>query len=88
MNNSVRLTLSSNNAVVRHFALTEDFSAEDWDDAMSVNLSAAFHIIRLSLPGMKSSGWGRIVNIASVLGTFAMRGNGWTTLQAKLVSLV
>jgi len=77
-----------NNAVVRHFALTEDFSAEDWDDAMSVNLSAAFHIIRLSLPGMKSSGWGRIVNIASVLGTFAMRERvDYVTSKTGLIGL-
>jgi 3-hydroxybutyrate dehydrogenase len=32
---------------------------------IALNLSAAFHTTRLALPGMKSKGWGRIVNTAS-----------------------
>lgn len=61
-----------NNAVVRHFAPVEDFKAEDWQAALDVNLSAPFHLIRLTLGGMKRRGWGRIVNLASALGVIAM----------------
>ena len=32
-----------NNAVVRYFAPIEAFKPEDWDHALAVNLSAAFH---------------------------------------------
>ena len=32
---------------------------------IALNLSAAFHTIRLALPAMKAKGWGRIVNTAS-----------------------
>lgn len=32
---------------------------------IALNLSAAFHTIRLALPGMKEKGWGRIINMAS-----------------------
>jgi 3-hydroxybutyrate dehydrogenase len=55
-----------NNAVVRHFAPVEDFPAERWNEALAVNLSAAFHTIRLALPAMRRRGWGRIINLASV----------------------
>ena len=42
-----------NNAVVRHSSAIDDFSTVDWNEAIAVNLSAAFHTIRLTLPGMK-----------------------------------
>ncbi len=57
-----------NNAVVRHFAPIEDFKPEDWDHALAVNLSSAFHTTRLVLPGMRQRDFGRIVNIASIFG--------------------
>src|SRR5882724_10419546 len=55
-----------NNAVVRHFAPVEQFAPERWDEALAVNLSAPFHLIRLALPGMKERRWGRIINMASI----------------------
>ena len=60
-----------NNAVVRHFAPIDDFPSERWDAALAVNLSAAFHTIRLCLPGMRARNWGRIVNMASGFSFFA-----------------
>ncbi|MGE0422049.1 MAG: 3-hydroxybutyrate dehydrogenase [Reyranellaceae bacterium] len=59
-----------NNAVVRHFAALEAFKVEDWDRALAVNLSAAFHATRLALPGMRRRDFGRVVNISSVYGLF------------------
>jgi 3-hydroxybutyrate dehydrogenase len=58
-----------NNAVVRHFAPTESFPPERWDQAIAVNLTAPFHTIRLALPGMRERGWGRIFNMSSVYGS-------------------
>ena len=55
-----------NNAVTRHFSPLESFPVERWNDALAVNLSAAFHTARLALPGMRGNGYGRIVNVASV----------------------
>jgi 3-hydroxybutyrate dehydrogenase len=57
-----------NNAVVRHFSPIESFRTEDWDRALAVNLSAAFHLTRLALPGMRRRDFGRIVNISSIYG--------------------
>ena len=61
-----------NNAVVRHFAAVEHFPPDAWDNALAVNLSAPFHLIRLALPAMKQRGWGRIINMASIYSTRAV----------------
>lgn len=60
-----------NNAVTRHIAPIDDFPVEHWDRALAVNLSAAFHTIRLALPGMRQRRWGRIFNMSSVYGSRA-----------------
>jgi 3-hydroxybutyrate dehydrogenase len=61
-----------NNAVVRHCSPVEDFAPERWEEAIAVNLSAPFHLIRLALPAMKKRGWGRIINMASIYSTRAV----------------
>src|SRR5919198_6252574 len=61
-----------NNAVVRHFAPVEQFPPDKWDEALAVNLSAPFHLIRLALPAMKRRNWGRIVNMASIYSSRAV----------------
>ncbi len=61
-----------NNAVVRHFAPVEAFAPERWEEALAVNLSAPFHLIRLALPAMKKREWGRIINMASIYSTRAV----------------
>jgi 3-oxoacyl-[acyl-carrier protein] reductase len=40
----------------------------DWDLVMKINLQGAFLCSQAALPGMMKSRWGRIVNIASVVG--------------------
>src|SRR3979409_2135960 len=50
------------NARRRPFAPVEHFPPDRWDEALAVNLSAPFHLIRLALPAMKQRGWGRIIN--------------------------
>jgi 3-hydroxybutyrate dehydrogenase len=61
-----------NNAVVRHYHAIEDFPPAEWDRAMAVDVSAAFHAIRLTIRGMKSRSWGRIINMSSIHGRMAV----------------
>ncbi len=61
-----------NNAVVRYYHKVEDFPVAEWDRALAVDLSAAFHTIRLTLRGMKARGWGRIINMSSIHGRMAV----------------
>ena len=54
-----------NNAGTQHVAPIDQFPVDRWDLIIALNLSAAFHTIRLALPAMKQKGWGRIINTAS-----------------------
>jgi 3-hydroxybutyrate dehydrogenase len=54
-----------NNAGIQHVAPVEDFPPDKWDSIIAINLSSAFHTIRLAVPAMKNRKWGRIVNTAS-----------------------
>jgi 3-hydroxybutyrate dehydrogenase len=77
-----------NNAVVRHAAPIESFAPQQWDDALAVNLSAAFHTIRLTLPAMRQRGWGRIVNVSSIYGLRAAANRaGYVTTKTALIGL-
>ena len=77
-----------NSAVVRHAAPIEEFPAEAWDEALAVNLSAAFHATRLALPGMRRRRWGRIINVSSIYG---LRGAAnrvaYVTTKTALIGL-
>ncbi|MBB3035115.1 3-hydroxybutyrate dehydrogenase [Alteriqipengyuania lutimaris] len=54
-----------NNAGMQHVSPVDEFPPEKWDQIIALNLSAAFHTIRLAVPHMKQRGWGRIINTAS-----------------------
>ncbi|HVJ52088.1 MAG TPA: 3-hydroxybutyrate dehydrogenase [Aliidongia sp.] len=82
------LDILVNNAVVRHFAPIEAFPTERWDMALAVNISAAFHAVRLALPGMRVRQWGRIVNMASVYGQRGTAGRvDYVTTKAAIIGL-
>jgi 3-hydroxybutyrate dehydrogenase len=66
-----RTDILVNNAGIQHVAPVEDFPPEKWDAILAINLSSAFHTSRLAIPAMKSAGWGRIINVASVHGLVA-----------------
>jgi 3-hydroxybutyrate dehydrogenase len=65
------LDILVNNAGIQHVATVEEFPVERWDAIIAINLSSAFHSMRLALPGMKQRGWGRVINVASVHGLVA-----------------
>src|SRR5262245_38680126 len=47
---------------------TEDVPDDEWKRVLSINLDGVFYANRAALPKMKSAGYGRIVNIASIAG--------------------
>jgi 3-hydroxybutyrate dehydrogenase len=77
-----------NNAATRHFGPVEATPPAAWDMDLAVNLSAAFHLIRLSLPGMRARGWGRILNMSSIYGLVGATGRvGYVTTKTALIGL-
>lgn len=77
-----------NNAVVRYTAPIEQFPVAEWDLALAVNLSAAFHTIRLCLPAMRRRNWGRIINVSSIYGTKATTNRiTYVTTKTALIGM-
>jgi len=60
-----------NNAGIQHVAPIEKFPIPKWEDMIAVNLTAHFHTIAAVIEGMRSRGFGRIINISSVHGLVA-----------------
>lgn len=44
----------------------EEVTADLWDKTMNLNLAAPFFLAQSLIKGMKSKGWGRIINFASL----------------------
>jgi acetoacetyl-CoA reductase len=67
-----RLDILVNNAGITSDRTVRRMTHDDWDRVLQVNLSGAFYISKAALPHMIERGYGRIVNISSIIGE---RGN-------------
>jgi 3-hydroxybutyrate dehydrogenase len=77
-----------NNAVVRHLGSIEHVGVEEWNEVLAVNLSAAFHTIRLAVPRTKQNRWGRIINVSSIYGLRGATNRvGYVTSKTALIGL-
>jgi NAD(P)-dependent dehydrogenase (short-subunit alcohol dehydrogenase family) len=63
-----RLDILVNNAGVTMDRTVRRMSPEEWDHVLQVNLHGTFYMCRAVLPHMIDRGYGRIVNISSVIG--------------------
>jgi len=66
-----------NNAGFGFYGTVEDVPIADAKYQLDVNLFGAARLIQLVLPKMREKGWGKIVNISSIAGKFAMPFGGW-----------
>jgi 3-oxoacyl-(acyl-carrier-protein) reductase len=39
-----------------------------WDEVLGVNLNGVFNVTRAVVPGMVEAGWGRVINLTSIVG--------------------
>jgi 3-oxoacyl-[acyl-carrier protein] reductase len=63
-----RIDILVNNAGVTKDGMAIRMKKADWDFVLSINLTGAFLACQAALPGMIKERWGRIVNVASVVG--------------------
>ena len=61
------LDILVNNAGTIRRAPAVEYPAQDWDDVLSVNLDAVFHLSQAAGRHMLAQGSGRIINVASML---------------------
>src|SRR6478735_2526055 len=75
------ITVLVNNAGITRDRSLAKMSADEWDDVIETNLTSVFHLTAHVLPHMVEAGYGRIVNISSVVGLHGNFG------QAKYAAL-
>jgi 3-oxoacyl-[acyl-carrier protein] reductase len=80
--------LVNNAGTLDHVGQLPDQRPELWERDLRVNLTGAFNCAQAVWPHMRGSGWGRIVNMASVAGTLGGFGQAsYATTKAGLLGL-
>ena len=64
-----QLDILVNNAGITMDKTMRRMSPEEWDHVIHVNLSGAFYLSRAILQNMLDRGYGRVINISSVIGS-------------------
>jgi NAD(P)-dependent dehydrogenase (short-subunit alcohol dehydrogenase family) len=89
-----RLEILVNNAGINIRGPIEQLSEADWDAVVNTNLKGPWLCCRAAAEPMKSQGWGRVINVSSILGEIAMAGRspyaaskGGLTLLTKTLAL-
>ena len=62
------LDILVNNAGIANFAPIEDYTLEQWNLIIAINLTGTFNGIKAAIPALKKSGRGSIINISSTAG--------------------
>jgi 3-oxoacyl-[acyl-carrier protein] reductase len=77
-----------NNAGLTRDGLVLRMKDEDWQTVLDVNLSAAFRLCRAALRGMMKRRFGRIINIASIVGVTGNPGQvNYAASKAGLIGM-
>ncbi|KRB85755.1 3-oxoacyl-ACP synthase [Sphingomonas sp. Root710] len=83
-----KLDILVNNAGVTRDNLIMRMKDEEWDQVISVNLEAAFRLIRASTKPMMKARFGRVITITSVVGTTGNPGQAnYAASKAGLVGM-
>jgi 3-oxoacyl-[acyl-carrier protein] reductase len=83
-----RIDVLVNNAGITKDALALRMKPADWDLVLQINLTGAFHCTQQVLQPMMRERWGRIINIASVVGEAGNPGQAnYVASKAGLIGL-
>ena len=63
-----RLDVLVNNAGIANFGTIEDYTLDQWNLIIAINLTGTFNGIKAAVPALKASGAGSIINISSTAG--------------------
>ena len=77
-----------NNAGINIRGAAEELEEGDWDAVVDTNLKAPFMLARALGPGMCARGWGRVINLGSILSVVAIAGRApYASSKAGLLGL-
>src|SRR3954470_5299022 len=84
-----RIDILVNNAALPLSTRLPDLSAEEWRQAIEVNLTAPFLLTKAVLPAMRAQHYGRIINVSSSAGRMVstLGGAHYTASKAGLLGL-
>jgi 3-oxoacyl-[acyl-carrier protein] reductase len=83
-----RIEILVNNAGITRDTLSMRMRRHDWDDVLTTNLTGAFLLSQACMSTMLKSRWGRIINIASVVGETGQAGQAnYAASKAGLIGL-
>ena len=75
-----------NNAGINNRKSIVDFTLGEWNEILSVNLTGPFLCSRAFVPGMKAKGWGRILNMTSIMSHVSLANRtGYSTTKFGLL---
>ncbi|HUI57963.1 MAG TPA: 3-oxoacyl-[acyl-carrier-protein] reductase [Bryobacteraceae bacterium] len=88
LKDKTRIDVLVNNAGITRDGLAMRMKQADWDLVLKINLNGAFLCAQQVLPGMMRNRWGRIINIASVVGQAGAVGQAnYAASKAGLIGL-
>jgi 3-hydroxybutyrate dehydrogenase len=77
-----------NNAGIASSAPLKDLTLEEWNRLLAVNATGPFLCTQAFMPGMLETGWGRVINVASIAGKIgAPYISGYCASKHALVGL-
>lgn len=76
-----------NNAGNVHPGGLEEATSHDLRDAVEIHVRAAIQLTQSFIPGMRQRGWGRIVNMASVVPLGSLRRTTYGAAKGALIAL-
>jgi NAD(P)-dependent dehydrogenase (short-subunit alcohol dehydrogenase family) len=65
-----------NNAGINVRKLIHEFTLEEWNSVINTNLTSVFLLCRAFVPQMKGRGYGRIINMTSIMSWVSIPGRG------------
>jgi 3-oxoacyl-[acyl-carrier protein] reductase len=83
-----RIDILVNNAGITKDGLAMRMKKDDWDAVININLTGSFLCAQQVMPGMLKERWGRIVNVASVVGQSGNPGQAnYVSSKAGVIGL-
>ena len=83
-----RIDILVNNAGINIRKNIDEFTLAEWTLLMDTNVTSAFLMSRACVPHMKGKGWGRIINMTSIMSHVSLGGrSAYSSSKAALLGM-